>query len=106
MIGIMKSLGANNFSIRKVFLYHSAFLITRGLFWGNLIGIGICLLQHFFGIIHLDPASYYVSTVPVNINLLHILILNFGTMLVTVTMLIIPSMLITRISPSEAMKID
>ncbi|MGC9330668.1 MAG: ABC transporter permease [Bacteroidales bacterium] len=106
MIGILKSMGATNFSIRKVFLYHAGFLISRGLLWGNLLGIGLCLLQQQFGIIKLDPASYYVSMVPINLNILHILILNLGTMLVTVLMLILPSMLVTRISPSEAIKFE
>lgn len=106
MIGTMKSLGATNFTIRKIFLYHAGFLITRGLLWGNLIGIGLCVLQQSFGLITLDAASYYVSTVPVNLNLLHLLILNIGTMLITVLMLIVPSMLVTRISPSEAMNIN
>jgi lipoprotein-releasing system permease protein len=106
MIGILKSLGINNFSIRKLFLYHAGFLIARGLFWGNIIGLGLCFLQNQFGIIHLDPSSYYVSTVPIHLNLLPILLLNLGTVFVTVSMLIIPSFLITRISPAEAIKFD
>ncbi len=104
MIGILKSMGTTNFSIRKVFLYHAGFLISRGLLWGNLLGIGLCLLQQHFGIIKLDPGSYYVSMVPINLNLLHLVILNAATMLVTILMLILPSMLVTRISPSEAIK--
>ncbi|MEA3446854.1 MAG: ABC transporter permease [Bacteroidota bacterium] len=106
MIGILKSMGTTNFSIRKVFLYHAVFLISRGLLWGNLFGIGLCLLQQQFGIIKLDPGSYYVSMVPINLNIVHILILDAGTMLVTILMLILPSMLVTRISPSEAIKFE
>jgi lipoprotein-releasing system permease protein len=106
MIGIMKSIGANNISIQKVFLYHAAFLIGRGLLWGNIIGIGLCLLQQQFGIIQLDPSSYYVATVPVNLSFIPILLLNLGTILITVLMLILPSMLVTRISPAEAIRFD
>jgi lipoprotein-releasing system permease protein len=106
MIGILKSMGTTNSGIRKVFLYHAGFLISRGLLWGNVLGIGLCLLQHYFGVIKLDPASYYVSMVPINLNLFHLLILNAGTMLVTIVMLILPSMLVTRISPSEAIKFE
>ncbi|MDA3820308.1 MAG: ABC transporter permease [Candidatus Delongbacteria bacterium] len=104
MIGILKSMGTTNFSIRKVFLYHAGFLISRGLLWGNLLGIGLCLLQQQFGLIKLDPESYYVSMVPINLNVLHLLVLNAATMLVTILMLIVPSMLVTRISPSDAIK--
>lgn len=106
MIGIMKSIGAHNASVQKIFLYHAAFLIGRGLIWGNLIGIGICLIQQHFGIIHLDPSSYYVATVPINLSFLPILILNLGTILITVLMLILPSMLVTRISPADAIRFD
>ncbi|MEA1874117.1 MAG: ABC transporter permease [Bacteroidota bacterium] len=106
MIGIMKSIGANNISIQKVFLYHAAFLIGRGLLWGNIIGIGLCILQQQFGIIQLDPSSYYVATVPVNLSFLPILLLNLGTIFITVLMLILPSMLVTRISPAEAIRFD
>jgi lipoprotein-releasing system permease protein len=79
MIGILKSLGANNWSIRKIFLYNAAYLIGRGLFWGNTIGIGLLLLQKHFGIIKLNPESYYVNEAPVDINLFYILLLNIGT---------------------------
>jgi len=106
MIGILKAVGTQNWSIRKVFLYHSAYLVTKGLFYGNIIGIGLCLLQHYFGIIKLDESSYYLSTVPINFNLLYILGLNLGTLVLTVLMLIIPSYLISRISPVKAIRFD
>jgi lipoprotein-releasing system permease protein len=106
MIGILKALGTQNWSIRKVFLYQSAYLVAKGLFYGNVIGIGLCLLQHYFGIIKLDESSYYLSTVPINFNLLNILSLNLGTLLLTVLMLIIPSYLISRISPVKAIRFD
>lgn len=106
MIGVLKALGAENWSVRKIFLYNASFLIGRGLLWGNVIGIALCLLQSYFGIIQLDPASYYVDTVPININLLHILFLNIGTLIATVTMLILPSFIITKISPAQAIRFN
>lgn len=98
MIGVLKSLGAANVDVRKVFLYLSAFLIGEGLLWGNVLGILLGLAQHYFQIIHLDPASYYVDTVPVNISVLHLVLLNIGALLVTMLMLIAPSFFISRIA--------
>jgi lipoprotein-releasing system permease protein len=106
MIGILKALGSPNVSIRKIFMYQSGYLIIRGLFWGNIIGIGLCLLQKFTGIMELDQSSYYLNTVPVNLNLLHIIALNLGTALAIVGMLIIPSMIISRISPARAIRFE
>jgi len=106
MIGILKALGARNFSIRQVFLYNAAFIITRGLLWGNLVGISICLLQKYFGIIHLNEESYFMSVVPINLDLLHLFLLNAGTMLVCVLMLIIPSLVISKIVPAKAIRFD
>lgn len=106
MIGILKALGTNNWSIRKVFLYHSAYLISKGLFWGNLFGIGLCLLQYYFGIIPLDQSSYYLTEVPINLNLLTILALNAGTLVLTVLMLVVPSYLISRINPARSIRFN
>ena len=106
MIGIMKSMGATNLSVEKVFIYHAGFLTVKGLFWGNIIGIGLCLLQIYTGFISLDPESYYVSTVPINLNLFYILMLNLGTLLITVLMMVLPSMVISKISPSDAIRFD
>lgn len=106
MIGILKALGSEDWIIRKIFLYQAAYLIAKGLFWGNIIGIGIAWLQQKFSIISLDPSSYYLTTVPVNLNPLHILLLNAGTMLIIVVMLLIPSHLISRISPVKAIRFD
>ncbi len=106
MIGILKALGSPNVSIRKIFMYQSGFLIIRGLFWGNIIGIGICLLQKFTGIMELDQSSYYLNTVPVNLNALHIIALNLGTTLAIILMLIILSMIISRISPAMAIRFE
>ncbi len=101
-IGILKALGARNTMIRNVFLYHAAMLISRGLLWGNLIGIGLCIVQAYTGLISLSPESYYVSEVPVNMRLSHILLLNLGSFVISMAMLIIPSYIISRISPVKA----
>ena len=106
MIGILKALGTRNWSIRKVFLYQSAYLILKGLFWGNLIGIGFCLIQFHFGIIKLDQASYYLSQVPINLNLFIVLGLNVGTLILTIVMLLVPSYLISRISPVKTIRFN
>ncbi len=106
MIGVLKSLGAANVDVRKVFLYLSAFLIGEGLLWGNVLGILLGLTQHYFQIIHLDPASYYVDTVPVNISVLHLVLLNIGALLVTMLMLIAPSFFISRIAPEKTIRFD
>ena len=106
MIGILKSLGANNWSIRKVFLYNAFYLIARGLLWGNSIGIGLLLLQKHFGIIKLNPESYYVNVAPVDINLFYILLLNIGTVVICLLVLLIPSYIITKITPSKSIRFD
>ena len=106
MIGILKALGAVNVSIRKIFLYQSGFLIIKGLFWGNLIGLGICLIQKHFEIIKLDQTSYYLTAVPVNLSLYHLLTLNLVTCIVILLILIIPSVVISRISPVKAIKFN
>ena len=106
MIGILKALGSNNWSVRKIFLYNAFYLIVRGLFWGNLIGISLLLIQQYFGIIKLNPENYYVNQAPVNINLGHILILNLLTITVCFLVLLIPSYIITKISPVKAIRFD
>ncbi len=106
LIGMLKALGANNWSVRKIFLYNAAHLISRGLLWGNGIAILLLVIQKKFEIIKLNPESYYVSSAPVDINLLHILLLNVGTILICVLVLLIPSYLITKISPIKALKFD
>lgn len=106
MIGILKSLGSNNWSIRKIFLYNSLHLILKGLFWGNTIGIGLLLIQKKFEIIKLNPESYYVNVAPVEINILYIIALNIGTILVCLFVLLIPSYIITKISPAKTIRFD
>lgn len=105
-IGMMKAIGATNWTIRKIFLYQAGFLILRGMFWGNLIGIGLCLLQKYFHIIKLNPEVYYLNAVPVELNIFSILILNAATLVVCILALIIPSYVITRISPVKAIRFN
>ena len=104
MVGILKALGSDNWSIRKIFLYNAGYLILKGLFWGNIIGIVVLVLQQQFEFITLDPTTYYVSTVPVTINIFAILILNIGTLILCFLMLIIPSVIITKINPVKSIK--
>ena len=106
MIGILKSLGANNWTVRKIFLYNAFYLIVRGLFWGNLIGIGLILIQQYFGIIKLNPENYYVNQAPVYLNWGYILLLNLGTIIICLLVLLIPSYIITKISPVKAIKFE
>ncbi len=106
MIGVLKSLGAEDITIRRVFLYQAAYLIGKGLFWGNLVGIGLAFLQLKTGLITLDPSSYYLKTVPINLQLSHILLLNAGSMAAIILMLLVPSQLISRITPVKAIKYD
>lgn len=104
MVGILKALGSSNWSVRKIFLYNATYLILKGLFWGNLIGFAILFIQKWFGIITLNPETYYVSKVPIHINLWSVLLLNVGSLLLCFLMLIIPSYIITKIHPSESIK--
>ena len=104
MIGTLKALGDTNWSIRKIFLYYAAYIIVVGLFWGNLIGIGLCVLQDTFEFIRLDEENYYLSVAPIELNWWSILLLNLGTLLITLFFLLIPSYLVTRISPVKAIR--
>ena len=106
MIGILKALGANNWTVRKIFLYNAFYLIVRGLFWGNCIGIGLILIQQYFGVIKLNPENYYVNQAPVDLNWTYILFLNIGTVLTCLLVLLIPSYIITKISPVKAIRFE
>ena len=103
-IGLLKSLGANNWTIRKIFLIQSAYLISRGMLWGNIIGLAIIAIQHFTHAIPLDPTSYYVDYVPVQLSLSGWLLINIGLAIASILMLVGPSYFVTRISPAEAMR--
>ena len=106
MIGILKALGESNYSIRKIFLYVSFFLITKGLFWGNVIGLSLCLLQDHFHLLKLDPEIYYMDSVPVELNWLSVILINGGSLIASLFMMIAPSYLITKIEPAKSIKFD
>lgn len=106
MIGILKSLGSSNWSIRKVFIYNAIYLIGVGLFWGNLIGISLLLAQKYLKLFPLNPDTYYVTEAPVYLDLGYILILNAGTFLLCLLMLLIPSYIISKISPVKAIRFE
>jgi len=106
MIGILKALGASNWSVRKMFLYNAFYLIVRGLFWGNAIGIGLVLVQQYFGVVKLNPESYYVNVAPVHLDWLYLLLLNVGTAFVCLLVLLVPSYIITKISPVKAIRFE
>ena len=106
MIGILKAVGSENQSIRKIFIYISSFLILKGIFWGNIAGIAFCIIQSEFGIFKLDAGSYYLSTVPVNLKISYLLMLNAGTIFITLAMLLVPSWYISSIEPDKAIRFD
>lgn len=105
-IGILKSLGASNTRIRRVFLTYATLIVAKGLLWGNILGVGIVLLQRYFGWVKLDPATYYVSEVPVEINFWWIVGLNVATLVISVLALIVPSFMISRIQPAKAIRYE
>ena len=104
MIGLLKAMGANNWSVRRVFLYSSLHLIVKGLFWGNFIALGLAFIQKRFSIISLDPNIYYMSKVPINFDFTNIVLLNIGTIIVCYLILILPSIIITKITPVKAIR--
>lgn len=106
MIGILKALGMNNRGVRSIFLYESVYLMGKGMLFGNLAGLGICLLQHSLRLIRLNPESYFLSYVPVNVNPWAIAALNAGTLVITLFVLMFPSMIIARISPARTIRFD
>ncbi len=106
MIGILKALGSSDWSIRKTFLFNASYLIGLGLFWGNLIGLGLLFAQKYFKIIQLNPEDYYVTEAPVYLSLDYILLLNIGTFIACLLLLLIPSIIISKISPVKAIKLD
>lgn len=105
-IGILKSLGTSNLSIRKVFMYNSMYLVYKGLLWGNIIALLILFIQHYFQIISLDPEIYYMNSVPISFDLLSFLMLNIGTLIVCFVMMILPTIVITKISAIKAIRFE
>ena len=106
MIGILKAVGARNVTIRRTFLWFAVFTIGKGMLIGNLIGIGLIALQHYTGLVKLNPATYYVNTVPVEFNLPVWLLLNVATLHVSVYVLIAPSYLVSKINPAASMRYE
>ncbi len=106
LIGILKALGGSNWSVRKIFLYNASYIVIIGLFWGNLIGLALLFLQKYFKLFPLDPNNYYVSEVPVYINMWYVVALNIGTFVLCFVLLLIPSQIITKISPVKAIRFE
>ena len=104
LIGMLKAMGSTNKSIRKIFMYNATYIILKGLFWGNLFGLSLLAIQHYFKVVELNPSNYYVNSAPVYITLKHILMLNIGTLILCVIMLWLPSYIITKIAPVKAIK--
>ncbi len=103
-IGILKTMGANNVQIRMIFINYTLYIMIPGLLIGNLIGLGLLLVQKFTGVIELNPENYYVSQVPVELNPLYIFMISFGMLAISAVVLILPSYLISKISPIKAIK--
>lgn len=104
MIGILKALGSTNTSIQKVFLYNAAYLIGKGLLWGNVIGLGLAIIQKQYGIFKLDEATYYVAVIPIDLNWIYIVLLNIGTLICCLLMLVVPSFIVSKITPVKAIR--
>ena len=105
-IGVLKAMGATNTRIRHTFITYAALIVVRGLIIGNIVGLGLVFVQQYFGVVTLDPASYYVSEAPVLVNFGWIAVLNLGTLLITVLALVVPSFVISRIQPAKAIQFD
>ena len=106
MIGLLKALGARNAVVRRTFRWLALFIVIKGMIWGNILGIGLCLIQKYFGIVKLDASVYYVSEAPVEINVPLILLLNIATLLITVAVLVLPSYYISWIHPAKSMRVE
>lgn len=106
MIGLLKALGMPNGKLMQVFIYQSASIILRGMFWGNLLGLGVCFLQQQFGIIKLDPETYYVTQAPISIDVPLILLLNAGVLVVCLISLLLPALVVSKISPVKALRYE
>lgn len=106
MIGLLKALGARNSMIRRTFRWLALFIVVRGMILGNILGIGLCVLQQITGVISLDPTTYYVSEVPVELNIPLILLLNVATLIITIAALVLPSALVSTIHPARSMRVE
>ncbi|MBP6303885.1 MAG: FtsX-like permease family protein, partial [Bacteroidia bacterium] len=106
MIGLFKAFGSTSGSVRKIFLIISGKLILQGIFWGNIIGAGLCLLQKQFSVVKLDQASYYMNSVPVNFQWSNLLLINLGTFILCCCAMLLPLILVNRISPIKSIRFE
>lgn len=106
MIGLLKAMGQRDSSIRKIFLYISFFMIGKGMIWGNIIGISICIIQHYFKVIPLNPEDYYLDAVPIELSIPTLLLINAGTLFISMTMMLAPSYIIAKIEPSKSIRFE
>jgi lipoprotein-releasing system permease protein len=106
MVGLLKALGATNKSIGKIFLIRSSFIVLKGMFWGNVFGLFFYFIQKHFRIFHLDPKSYYVDYVPVEINFIQLIALNTGVILISLLIMYIPTWYINRVSPAKSLRYE
>jgi lipoprotein-releasing system permease protein len=104
MIGTLKALGASNWAVRKIFLYYAAYIVLWGILLGNVLGLSICWLQKKFGIIELDEASYYISVAPIDVQWSNLLLINVACFVITLIFLVLPTYLVTRITPIKALR--
>jgi lipoprotein-releasing system permease protein len=104
LVGILKALGLANGNVRKIFFHVSLQLLIKGLFFGNLIGIGFCLLQAHFNFATLNPETYYLDAVPVNFSIIHILLINAGTIITCLLMMFLPTLILNKITPMKAIR--
>ena len=106
MIGVMKALGARTSLMRRIFLVQAVYIIGLGLFFGNILGIGLALLQKYFGFLKLDAGTYYMSVVPINLDFWPILIINLATLFLVMIFMLVPVWVVSRISPVKAIRFD
>ncbi len=106
MVGMLKSLGMSNVNVRRIFFYISLKLLGRGLLWGNILGIGMCLIQYYFGLVKLDSSTYYVDKVAIDLNWVSYVLLNLGTTGVCLVMLLFPTLILTKITPIKTLRFD
>nr|WP_255530946.1 FtsX-like permease family protein [Pontibacter sp. FD36] len=106
MIGVLKAIGATDAQIRQIFYFRGLSLTLKGMLWGNVIGLGFCVIQYYFQVIPLDPENYYMDTVPISWNFAIIIALNVITLVMTMLAILIPAAMVARIKPVRAIKFD
>ena len=104
MIGTLKALGASDWTVRKIFLYYAAYIVLWGMLFGNMLGLALCWIQKTYGIIELDEANYYISVAPIDVQLSSLILINVVCFVVTLIFLVLPTYLVTRITPMKALR--